>query len=238
MTIKAVIFDFDDTLVATNQLFDAVKATFAKKMAALDMADRQILPILNDFDLANVRQRGGLAKECFPLALSQTYHHYCRLKGKPCDPALAREFENMGWQIFAEPVILLPGAKELLTALKPHYQLLLWTQGDPLTQEKRFRASGLAPYFSYFETVSAKTAANLSDLVERLEIEKGHSWAIGNSLRCDINPALTVGLKAIHLEISSWEYEHEEAIGFFYRAGCLEECLEIIKNNFQLTIDN
>ncbi|MCL1874445.1 MAG: HAD family hydrolase [Clostridiales bacterium] len=238
MAIKAVIFDFDDTLVATNQLFDAVKAAFAKKMAALDLADEQILPILNDFDLANVRQRGGLAKDCFPLALGQTYQHYCHLRAKPCDPALVREFENMGWQVFEEPVTLLPGAKELLTALLPHYRLLLWTQGDPATQEKRFQASGLAPYFSHFETVPAKTAANLSDLIERLKIEKSLSWAIGNSLRCDINPALAIGLKAIHLEISSWEYEHEEAIGFFYRAGCLDECLEIIKNNFQLTIDN
>ena len=231
MAIKAVIFDFDDTLVQTNQLFDAVKDAFGQKMASLDLADARLLTVLNDFDLANVRLYGGLAKACFPLALGQAYQHYCRQRGKFCDPAQVREFENMGWQVFEEPAALLPGAKELLAALKPHYRLVLWTQGDPATQEKRFISSGLASYFHFFEVVHGKTALSLARLIERLQIDKANSWAIGNSLRCDINPALTVGLKAIHLEMPSWDYEQEEAVGFYYRAGSLEECRIIIHNS-------
>ena len=52
---------------------------------------------------------------------------------------------------------------------------------------------------------------------------------VGNSLRSDINPALGVGLKAVHYQLPAWDFEHEEAIGEHYSITNLLDLEELIK---------
>ena len=62
-----------------------------------------------------------------------------------------------------------------------------------------------------------------------MDIEVAHSWMVGNSLRSDINPALGVGLRAVHYQLPAWDFEHEEAIGEHYSITNLLDLEELIK---------
>jgi len=223
-----VLFDFDDTLVYTNQIFDQAKDRFYSAMDSLELRDEKIDQILNDFDIANVRRHGGFHKECFPLALRQTYEYYCKLQGKDIIEEKANDFERLGWQVYDEPAELIPGALEILQSLSQHYTLFLLTQGDDFIQKDRMEKSGLLPFFYRSYIFHAKNAQAYQKIIMEHNIDAASSWSIGNSLRSDVNPSIQAGLRAIHINNYSWDYEHEEALGFYYQASDLSQCLNII----------
>lgn len=67
MVTDAIIFDFDDTLVATNVIFESVREEFFAQMAALGFTDQEaIAEYLNQTDINNVLALGNMGKDCFP----------------------------------------------------------------------------------------------------------------------------------------------------------------------------
>ncbi|MCL2817495.1 MAG: hypothetical protein FWD39_03790, partial [Clostridiales bacterium] len=70
---KAVLLDFDDTLVYTNGFFEEAKELFFRFMEGEGLGAENLGETLNDFDVANTKKAGYMAKKCFPLALRQTY---------------------------------------------------------------------------------------------------------------------------------------------------------------------
>ena len=44
MVTDAIIFDFDDTLVATNVIFEDIRQEFFAQMAEMVLPNRQLLP--------------------------------------------------------------------------------------------------------------------------------------------------------------------------------------------------
>ena len=221
---QGIIFDFDDTLVYTNILFDQAKQAFYQRMAVLGLGDDHLSQTLNDFDIANVQAFGGMVKECFPLALGQTYKFYASKVGLKASPAEVENVENMGWQVFSRPLITLPGAVNLLKALQGNYRLFLLTQGDPVLQQERLAQSGLASFFTDCRVCKIKTAQSFGEVALINGLRPGDCWSIGNSLRSDIKPALTAGLRAIHLKTDGWDYEKQTPQGFFYAAKSLKDC--------------
>jgi len=222
------LFDFDDTLVYTNQIFDRAKELFYTAMDTLRLRDEKIDHILNDFDISNVRRHGGFHKECFPLALRQTYEYYCQLHGQDADEKLAGDFEQLGWQVYDEPAQLIPGAIEVLQGLGQDYTLFLLTQGDELIQKDRMTKSGLLPFFYRYYIFHVKDTPAYQKIIMEHNIDIASSWSVGNSLRSDVNPSIRAGLRSIHINNYSWDYEHEEAIGFYYQASDLWQCRDII----------
>lgn len=222
------MFDFDDTLVYTNQIFDRAKERFYHAMASLGLCDEKIDSILNDFDIANVRRHGGFHKECFPLALRQTYAYYCQRNGKDIDEKLAGDFEQLGWQVYEEPAQLIPGAPDILLGLSRDYTLFLLTQGDEHIQKDRMAKSGLLPFFYRSYIFHVKDTPAYQKIIMEHNIDIAVSWSVGNSLRSDVNPSIRAGLRAIHINNYSWDYEHEEAIGSYCKAGDLWQCWDII----------
>lgn len=80
MVTDAIIFDFDDTLVATNVIFESVREEFFAQMAALGFTDQEaIAEYLNQTDINNVLALGYMGKDCFPRAMGQTYQHFAAL---------------------------------------------------------------------------------------------------------------------------------------------------------------
>jgi putative hydrolase of the HAD superfamily len=228
---RAVIFDFDDTLVYTNEIFDAAKSRFYALMRERNLFDKQLPQILNNIDIANVKRAGGLCRSCFPDALRQTYLYYCRLKLQPADEKIAAACADLGWQVYKTKPTLVPGAESLLQKLKGHYRLYLMTQGDIDSQKQRMETSGLLAYFHDYKIVKAKNKLHFQQLIKDKNIDKKGSWSVGNSLRSDINPALLAGLNAIHVQIDCWDYESTKPLAGYYQVASLPLCHDILLNN-------
>ncbi len=231
---NAVIFDFDDTLVYTNIIFEQAKNDFYHHMQKMQLADEKIAGILNKFDIANVKMSGGLAKDCFPKALRQTYEYYCGRQNKLVDNKQADFFENLGWHVFEKETEIIEGACDLLQRLKPNYKLFLLTQGDYELQLRRIQKSNLLSYFDHYHIVHSKTINDFDHLLQTYTIDKAQSWSVGNSLRTDILPSLTLGLNTVHIDVSCWDYEFPEDTGdltkqnLYHNVKNLSECGDII----------
>ena len=219
-----IIFDFDDTLIYTNNIFVDTKRLFYKKMQEFGLYDDNLPVTLNEFDIKNVNDFGGLKKECFPLALKQTYEYYCKLFNRPYSLSQGESFLRMGYQVYNEPVKIVPGANELLSELSDNNILVLLTQGDEELQSSRIKESGLHKYFKSHHIVDKKKEKDYLNIIEKYTFSKSFSWSIGNSIRYDINPALKAGIKAIHVEIPCWDYEFVDAVGEYYSVDNLLDC--------------
>lgn len=229
MVVDAIIFDFDDTLVATNIIYDEARERFFAAMERLDCLDREAMgEFLNDTDIKYVRELGFLAKDCFPRAMRATYEHFVTTAGGACDSVTADTMEQIAWDVYERETEFMEGARELLEGLQGKVRLFLLTQGDKDTQLKRLQMSGLLQYFDDFRIVPVKTINEYQEFIAEMNIDASHSWMVGNSLRHDVNPAISAGLQAAHYKIPAWDFEHEEPLGEYHTLNNLTDFLELI----------
>jgi putative hydrolase of the HAD superfamily len=229
MVVDAVIFDFDDTLVATNIIYDEARERFFVAMERLGCLDREAMgEFLNDTDIKYVRELGFLANDCFPRAMRATYEHFVTIAGGTCDAVTADTMEQIAWDVYERETEFMEGARELLEKLQGRVRLFLLTQGDKDTQLKRLQMSGLLQYFDDFRIVPVKTKNEYQEFIAEMNIDASRSWMVGNSLRHDVNPAISTGLKAAHYKIPAWDFEHEEPLGEYDTLNNLTDFLELI----------
>jgi len=203
--IKQIIFDADDTLwennvyyvQATNDLLDL----FEK--AGLDR--RQIQKEFDELELYVVKER-GYGSHNFVWILESLYERYKDLIDRPTFEKIVDRFRkhpNRKPQLFE-------GVIETLKYLKEKYHLYVLTKGEFKEQELKIINSGVHQIVDAYFIVPEK-----DDQVYR-EILKQHHWKaeetcmVGNSPKSDINPALRVGMYAIHIPYrDTWKLDDE-----------------------------
>ena len=226
---EAIIFDFDDTLVATNRLYDEARREFFTAMSAFgDFDEEEMAEYLNATDIANGEAAGHLSKECFPSAMRQTYEHFLEASGLEREESAAKAIEDIGWRVFDKEAAWLPGAKDTLAALRGKVRLILFSQGNPDIQEDRIRKSGALAYFDDYRIVEQKDARSFRELITDTGIDVSSSWMVGNSIRADVNPALENGLNAALFSGDTWDYDLAEPVGEFRILNELKDIMELI----------
>jgi putative hydrolase of the HAD superfamily len=108
-----------------------------------------------------------------------------------------------------EPVRLLPDVPEVLADVGKHYRLVLITKGDLIHQTHKVDVSGLAHHFEHIEIVLEKDPPTYARLMERFEVEPERFCMVGNSVRSDILPVMSLGGHGVHVPYELlWELEH------------------------------
>ena len=227
--IAGIIFDFDDTLIETTKHFDLAKEKFRIRMAQLEFPAEDCLVTLNQFDIKNVLKSGGFMKDCFPLALGETYDYYCqKYKRRACKGTRA-EIVNLGWQVFQHDIEIIDGVIEVLDKLSADYPLFLATKGEVNLQCAKLKASGLEKYFQKVYITPDKTAKEYSNIALDQHLQVIDSWVIGNSMKGDINPGIKSGFNCIHVcHHHTWDYEEEPALGEHHSVTSIRDVLDII----------
>ena len=212
-----IIWDFDDTLVETTVFFETAREKFARYMVSLGFPLDGVLETLNLKDIENVRNCGGFMKDCFPSAMAQTYHHFCKEAGSEPDQAVHRIVEDMGWWVFKQKPRPVPGAGEVLEELAAGgWRLFMATKGDPSVQWARIEESGLKSYFEEVYVLRDKTRREFEMIARRQDIEPRCSWVVGNSIKSDINPGMRAGFNCIYIPNQfTWQFEMEDPLGDF-----------------------
>ncbi|MCL6478576.1 MAG: HAD hydrolase-like protein [Peptococcaceae bacterium] len=230
---RGILFDFDDTLVETTVFFEIARERYARLMAGMGFPRGEVLAVLDQKDIENVRRCGGFLKECFPRAMAETYRHFCGLNGIDPDPDTCRQVEDIGWWVFDQKPVVVPGAGEILGELsaRREYDLFLATKGDPSVQWRRINDSGLKKYFKKVYVLKDKTSRQFELIARWQKLDARHSWVVGNSIKSDINPGLLAGFNCIFIPHNyTWHYEMEEPLGEFATVGTLEEVLNLLLN--------
>lgn len=203
MDIKVIAFDADDTLWVNEPYFRRTEEAFCELMSGYlqqhDM-ERELLKI----EIGNLPLYGYGVKG-FVLSMIETA---IAVSGKTISMDVVDRILQLGKAVLDEPIELLDGVEEVLTALKDKYRLVVATKGDLLDQERKLRKSGLSHYFHHIEIMSEKDDANYLKLVRHLDIQPQELLMIGNSLKSDILPVLNIGGYAVHVPYHiTWAHE-------------------------------
>jgi putative hydrolase of the HAD superfamily len=207
---QAIVFDGDDTLWRTEPLYDDARqrARGVVEGAGLDGSEWETLE--RRLDVENVARLGhGVTR--FPTSCVEAYEQLCSEQGRPIAPDVSEQIWDAASTAFTEPAPLVPGARNVLEALRWRgLRLALLTKGDPELQRRRIEQSGLVDLFDVVEVVEEKTPAAYQHVLSELGVPASAALGVGNSVRSDVLPSLAAGVQPIWIDAYVWEYERSE----------------------------
>jgi putative hydrolase of the HAD superfamily len=200
---KVIAFDADDTLWHNERLYVNAQAKFKALLTQYHSAE-WIDARLYEAELRNL-PHFGYGIKAFALSMIETA---VELTEGRVDGHDIQVIIDAAKEMLAAEVELLAYSGETVARLADTYALMLITKGDLRDQEDKIARSGLAPYFRYIEIVSEKNPECYARLLKRYAIEPERFLMVGNSLRSDIMPVLTIGAQAVYVPyLHTWAHE-------------------------------
>jgi HAD superfamily hydrolase (TIGR01549 family) len=204
--IKAVIFDFGQTLVDSADGFRR-----AEKQAQDRIFSHQALSLKEPF-LANYRrirtQFHGRSNFSRKAMWSELYHYYCL----PADEALLEAWQTEYWETVQAHSVLFPEAISVLEALNRRFDVALITntQGQPKSRAHRIRQfPQLEPYFKVVIVAGEEGVPPKPDpapfrlCLDALGRAPREAVYVGDDWRIDMCGARDAGLAAVWLKHES-----------------------------------
>ena len=190
---RYIFFDADDTLWENEQYFRAAEAKFIELLAdyttpqgVQDMLWRKQEDNIPLFGYGSKTYMIGMTDAALELCGSTLPEHiYYGIKKIITDLAF-HELE------------IIEGVKETLEALQGRYELIVATKGDLPEQMGKFRSSGLSQYFHHCEVMENKDEKNWLEVAAKHNLRPEEILMIGNSVKSDIAPVVSLGGWAIH----------------------------------------
>ena len=205
--IRVIAFDADDTLWDCQSHFEAVENHLYRLIAPYCEAPAKELFQTESGNMADL----GYGCKAFTISIIETA---LRVGGDHLSAEELSDLLSHSKSLLHLPATPLPEVEETLQRLQAYpYRLVVFTKGELQDQENKLHRSGLAKYFSHVEITSNKTELEFQQLCEHLDILPSQLLMVGNSLKSDIAPALTIGASAIHIPFHvTWQLEHSEDI--------------------------
>jgi putative hydrolase of the HAD superfamily len=208
--IELVGFDGDDTLWHSEGYYQAAHDEFERLVGRyVDLGDARVHERLLETERRNIRLFGYGAKG-MTLSMIETA---IAITGERIDAADVHRLLDLGKQVLAHPVQLLPGIRAAVEAVAGQFQVVLITKGDLFHQEAKVASSGLAELFQRIEIVSEKDRATYGRLLGEFKLAPAQFAMVGNSLRSDIEPVLELGGWGVHMPYHvTWAHELDHAV--------------------------
>ena len=201
--IDVIAFDADDTLWHNEILYYQTQRRFQELLVPY-CGDDGVLDALYKIEMANLPHYGYGIKS-FALSMIETAVRVT--DGKIIGRDIQR-IVDLAKEMQQAPVQLLGNVAEVIPALSAVYPLMLITKGDLFDQEAKILRSGLLSYFSAVEVVTDKTPEIYRALLAKHQINPRRFLMVGNSLRSDILPIVSLGAHAVHIPYHiTWEHE-------------------------------
>jgi putative hydrolase of the HAD superfamily len=198
-------FDADDTLWHSEDSFHAVEARFVELVQPYVDAGIDVPAAMRATELAHI-PIAGYGVKAFTLSMVQAA---VTMSDGRVPAAVIGEIVEAGMDMLTEPVRLLPDVPEILADVGRDPRLVLINKGDLVHQTRKITTSGLAHHFELVEVVLEKDADTYARILTRLDVEPARFCMVGNSVRSDILPVLSLGGHAVHIPYPLlWEHEH------------------------------
>lgn len=219
---KTVLLDADNTLLdfeATER--QALRRSLEKRGVPFNGQVLQTYLNINR-PLWAAHYRGELTRD---ELMVRRFKDFAEVMGITAD---AEEWNRDYLHMLGDCGDVLPGAVELLRALKPHCALALATNGVADTQRRRLRNNPIVPYldaiFISEEMGIGKPAKGYFDrILTALNADPTTTVMVGDDLNSDIQGAINAGLDSI------WYSQAKERNPLpTYQAESLEKVAEII----------
>ena len=209
--IKAIIFDFDQTLVDSADGFRLAEKQAQKKLFK-DLAVTEWDEFLSAYRRLRKQfhEQSNLSRKAL---WEEVYWHYCR----QCDLPVLEKWENDYWQTVKAHTVPFPEAQSVLHSLAGRYKLACITNTQAQAGSQKHRLVETPDLKECFETVIVAGEAGLPPkpdkgvflaCMEVLDVGGSQAVYVGDDWRTDICGAADAGLVAIwikhHLLRRSW----------------------------------
>jgi putative hydrolase of the HAD superfamily len=206
MDIKVIAFDADDTLWDNENYFQEIEKKFCELMEEY-LPQHSVARELLRIEIQNLPLYGYGIK-AFMLSMIETA---ISISNKTINVSVIEKIIEYGQELLQKPIQKLDGVDEVLENLKGRYRLVVATKGDLLDQERKLKKSGIEHYFHHTEIMSEKGEADFRKLIKHLDIKPENFLMIGNSLKSDVLPVLSIGGHAFHIPYHvTWGHEKIE----------------------------
>ena len=201
--IKVIGFDADDTLWVNEPYYQEVEKIFCELLENY-LPTKDISAELFKTEMDNLEKYGYGAKG-FILSMLETA---IRISDKKISTETIDKIIKLGKTLLEKPIELLDDIEYSLNHLKTKYRLVVATKGDLLDQQRKLNSSGLLHHFHHIEIMHDKNETEYKKLLKRLNIQSEEFLMVGNSLKSDILPVLSIGGQAIHIPYhTTWQHE-------------------------------
>lgn len=201
--LKVIAFDADDTLFVNEPYFQETEQKFCDLMSGY-LSREELSNELFKIEIKNLDSYGyGIKAYILSMIEAALTISKGTLKTK-----VVEEIIILGKDLLQKPIELIDGVEDTLKALHGNYKLVVATKGDLKDQRRKLHDSGLGNYFHHIEVMSDKKEKDYLDLISRLDIKNESFLMIGNSLKSDVLPVLSIGGYAMHVPFhTTWEHE-------------------------------
>lgn len=229
-----LIFDLDDTLLDTSDLYWRARSAFVEKVSQ-EGFDRLI--VIDEFEKVDTKniQKWGFSPHRYGKSMTETYlllSYKFDYKAKPETLTFIHEFCS---RIVVDTVPeTVEGAIDLLEWAYKKFHLVVLTRGEEKLQHRKLKESKLIDYFKEIYVVPFKNRQVFEFVLTQTGFKPEEAWVIGDSIKSDINPGILAGTKCILYSYKhhsySWIQEHDsEPIGNFYRVNLLSDIKSILE---------
>jgi putative hydrolase of the HAD superfamily len=201
--LKVVAFDLDDTLVQNEAHYRKAKREFEGILSRYQRGDR-IRGRLDEIEVENIL-RYGYGVKSFMLSMVEAALELSdeRIAGGDMSRVL-----EIGKAMLVKEVELLDGTVDVLEKISKGRDLMIITKGDRFEQRRKIDRSGISGYFRYVEILSEKTPEAYRGILERHGLAPADFLMVGNSLRSDVMPVLSIGARAVYVpDEQPWFHE-------------------------------
>ncbi len=213
-------FDADDTLWHSEDGFRANEERFVELVTPYAPEGVEVQAALTATERKNLAAFGYGVKS-FGLSMVEAA---VTISGGRVPSTVVAEMIEMVRAQLEDPVRLLDQVPEVLAAVGATHRMILITKGDLIHQSHKVTTSGLAHHFEHVEIVLEKDPETYATLLGRLDIDPTRFCMVGNSVRSDILPVLSLGGHGVHIPYPIlWELERVEHDENFVELGSLAD---------------
>ncbi len=208
---KLVLVDFDDTLVETAPAFQNAREALFQQLAEEGFSREDSFRVHHMEVDPELLGNYGMGPFRMEPSFRETYLRLCKEKGRTPDPESTDRCGTLGRDFMGKPM-LIEGSLEALERLAAQIPTVLFSQSAQVEyQMGRIRDAGVTRILDEgrIRITDRKTPETFQEALHHFGVlDSAQATMVGNSLRSDINPALTVGAGAILVEpYEMWHYD-------------------------------
>ncbi len=204
--IEVIAFDADDTLWENEPFYHRAKDDLSRILSPYREAD-WVNRKLDENEVSNL-QVYGYGIKSFTLSMIETA---AEAVDRKIEAHTISSILEIAKRMLSAEVELLDHTEQTLLQLSSDYDLMLVTKGDLFEQQRKISRSGIDHCFNRIEVVAEKTPTRYLDILKKHHIKVERFLMVGNSLRSDILPVVSIGGRAVYIpNENTWFHEMPE----------------------------
>ncbi|MCS4231098.1 putative hydrolase of the HAD superfamily [Stenotrophomonas maltophilia] len=208
--IGLVGFDGDDTLWKSEDYYRKAEQDYLDLLSHyIDVHDTQTARHLLDVQRRNLAVFGYGVK-AMTLSMIEAA---IEITDSRVSATHIQRMLDIGHDTLRHPVELIDGVRESVARIAEQYPVVLITKGDLFHQEAKIKVAQLHDLFPRIEIVSEKDPQTYARVLAEFDLPINQFVMVGNSLRSDIEPVVTLGGWGVHTPYAvTWAHETEHGV--------------------------